>query len=1149
MPINSPFSRGLAPDIALSSLWSLGSSLQWRHVRCVAFILFCVWRADASLGAASDEQAAFIDGRPAAGWDVTQARGKTRQIEFETTEGTWMSLDVSPDGRWIVFDLMGHVYRVSITGGDAECLTQDSGVALNFQPRYSPDGRRIAFVSDRAGQESLWVMNADGSSPMPVFNDPMTKIMQPSWYADGTAIAAVREFPTYSMHRRSARIWRFPLDRASEAPRQLVGQFSGSQAYWPSLSRDGKSLYYLRSAFAAPLSGRQDLQHIQVMTLETGTDTAFTPSRSREIYRQGNAAELAPEISPDGHWLAFVRRLPGGQTTYRGHTFDGRTALWVRDSVTGNERILLDSMTLDMQDAHGMKNLAVVPGYAWHPDAKSIFLWRDGGITRVGLDGSITPVPFRALVSRVASEAARWTHGYNEISFDSKAIRWPSVSTATGLLVFEAVGEIWAQPLRSKNAAARPLVAWSSEATYAMPQLSTDGRHLTFVSWNDKTLGAVWTCDLPECVPRKVSRDPARYLYPAWQPDSKGIIALRSHSADAQRLAAFDPTIAHDFVRLDAQGEQTLRQGVSPEPFTIDKRGRVYQMRFQTPGERQYRLAEGKAMPSSQNLLVSFDPVSTDQDITHFAFPAARRAVVSMTGDAVAYEEEGELYLASARRDAAQYVRGESFHWEGESQPLSLIKENPLHEVLRVSHGGAHHIRWIDEDRLIYASGAAVYQYDRRNGHTERIPIRAIVPKAIPSPSHTVAFVGARVITLRANEVLESADLLVRGGRIACVGHCDTSGAEHIVDVHGKTIVPGWVDVHAHGDYENTSPIVPQQHSVSALYLSYGVTTILDPYAHSNDGVFSIAEMIEAGRVVGPRTVSTGEALDAQSPQQGPRRYEDARAEVGALARWGAVAIKTFLPPRRDQRQMYMQAARELGLAATSEGRDLYYNIGLALDGHTGFEHPLQYMVLYRDAVEFLARSQVVYTPTLIVAGAALPAEDYEQPRSDLWNDTKQQRFMPHQILRERATTRMSPKSAYAFPFFAEGVADIRRAGGRVAVGGHGEQWGLDTHWEMWSLAEALSPLEVLTAASLEGARKIGLEKQLGTLEPSKLADFVVLNTNPLEDIRYTTDISFVVKAGVQYEGRTLDELWPTQQQFGTPAWYRADVFEPKPVR
>ena len=109
-------------------------------------------------------------------WDVTLARGDTRDIDFETDEGTWMSLDISPDGQWVIFDLLAHVYRLPIAGGEAESLTQESGVALNYHPKFSPDGTRIAFISDRAGQNNLWVMDADGSNPRQVQNSSETRV-------------------------------------------------------------------------------------------------------------------------------------------------------------------------------------------------------------------------------------------------------------------------------------------------------------------------------------------------------------------------------------------------------------------------------------------------------------------------------------------------------------------------------------------------------------------------------------------------------------------------------------------------------------------------------------------------------------------------------------------------------------------------------------------------------------------------------------------------------------------------------------------------------------------------------------------------------------------------------------------------------------
>src|SRR5499425_1658451 len=86
-----------------------------------------------------------------------------RPLKFTTDEGTWMSVDVSPDGRTLVFDLLGDLYTVPITGGSATRIT--SGQAFDAMPSFSPDGRQVAFVSDRSGAPNLWVANADGTQP------------------------------------------------------------------------------------------------------------------------------------------------------------------------------------------------------------------------------------------------------------------------------------------------------------------------------------------------------------------------------------------------------------------------------------------------------------------------------------------------------------------------------------------------------------------------------------------------------------------------------------------------------------------------------------------------------------------------------------------------------------------------------------------------------------------------------------------------------------------------------------------------------------------------------------------------------------------------------------------------------------------------
>jgi Tol biopolymer transport system component len=273
-------------------------------------------------------------------WDVTRARGKTREVDFTTAEGTWMSADVSPDGKWVVFDLLAHVYRVPIEGGTAECLTQSSGVAVNFHPRYSPDGKTIAFISDRKGQNNLWVMNADGSNPRPVYTDLYIRAVEPAWSADGRFIFVKRtELPRGTGgFRYGSGIWMYHRDGGEGV--EILGRKTAG-ADWPSLSRDGKYLYFQETtegetpAWTADrdegrmvqdvLQGGTQLRRLELATSTLTPVTSGLPSRQ---YRLSSGGGYAGEVSPDGRWLAFARRIADGTITFKGHEFGPRTALW-----------------------------------------------------------------------------------------------------------------------------------------------------------------------------------------------------------------------------------------------------------------------------------------------------------------------------------------------------------------------------------------------------------------------------------------------------------------------------------------------------------------------------------------------------------------------------------------------------------------------------------------------------------------------------------------------------------------------------------------------------------------------------------------------------------------------------------------------------
>jgi len=403
--------------------------------------------------------------------------------------------------------------------------------------------------------------------------------------------------------------------------------------------------------------------------------------------------------------------------------------------------------------------------------------------------------------------------------------------------------------------------------------------------------------------------------------------------------------------------------------------------------------------------------------------------------------------------------------------------------------------------------------------------------------------VNAKIITSDSAGVIERGTVVVSGARIACVGataQCDTSGVDRVIDVSGKTIIPGLLDLHAHhtGDAAGVTPL---HRPTSALDLAYGVTTILDP-ATTSESAFPLGEMVEAGVVLGPRTFSVGELVihpgTGWGDQKIIRNQIDADREVDRRVDWGAVSIKNFRQSARYQQQLIMQAARRRKVTVTGEGGPLYFDVGVILDGQTGWEHLIANLPVYKDAATFFGKAGAVYSPTSIVAGHVHGSMQWFRQLQDLRADVKYRRFIPTATLeRNLAGLQHLPKSAFSFPIIAEGLADIVRAGGHGALGEHGEQPGIGTHWELWAYAEALTPLEALKVGTIDGAYFIGLERETGSLAKGKLADLIVLNADPLRDIRNSADIAYVMKAGRLYDDETLNELWPNPRPYGPIPW------------
>jgi Tol biopolymer transport system component/imidazolonepropionase-like amidohydrolase len=1073
--------------------------------------------------------------------------GATRTIDFTTDEGTGMSMDVSPDGRWIVFDLLGHLYRVPIDGGDAEALTQSSGPALNFHPAYSPDGSRIAFASDRNGQLAIWTIAADGSDPRVLHADPNVRFIQPTWAPDGKSIVAVRlvRTPGRGWHRQNRSLYRLPLE--SGEPQALIDERL-TQPDAPAFAPDGKSLYYQVSYSIDEGLGMLTAGHrIVRLDLETGSTTNVRsggpgePSPEyREALRRGGysidvagdePAALTPKVSPDGKYLAFAREMPGETFEWRGHRMRPRTALWVRDLATGDERVLVPEATKDLSQTNAQYAYRAFPGYAWTPDSKGLVLTLGGKIARADLaTGTVTPIPFTARVLRTVAEPVRGTVTIDDDSLEVRFLQWPASSTDGKRLAFVAVGRIWVMDL--PNGTPRPLLE-PSPGMQLTPTWSPDGGSLAFTTWNTDDRGHLWVVSAQGGTPRRVTNDPGEYLGPVWSPDGKSLAVTKGPGPDGNAWNGWVRRNGWTLVALPAAGgtARTLAPTAAWARAAGTPNGRIAFPFQQNPTLAAYELYRPFPRQEALDQVVRVQSVgwAGGEVSTHAILPARREhgntPNLSPDGKWLAFDGMHDIYLSSIP--------------EGDSAPEIETNPNvPTEGRTRIGEWGGLYPRWRNPSVLEFVSGSRYVSYDLATRQTTSVPIRLRVPR--PKPAGSIALVGAKIITVDSQRVIDHGIVLVRGARIACLGDCDTTGASRVIDVRGKTIIPGLVDLHAHHTSE-TGEVIPNRRSESALDLAFGVTTIVDP-ATSSGAAFPLAELIEAGRIVGPRTLSSGETVISHGTAWGDVKeiesLEDARLHVNKRADWGAVTIKNYRQPGRRQHQWLAQAARERGISLTSEGGPLYLDVGYAIDGQSGWEHFIADLPIYRDATTFFGKAGLVYSPTVIVAGLPHGSMQYFRPRQALLQDARTRRFMPYPTLAAKVkSSPMSEIEDMSFPILAEGVADIVRAGGYVAIGEHGEQIGYGSHWELWAYATGLTPLEALKIATYDGAYFIGADQEIGSLRVGKLADLVVLNSDPMADIKNSADIAMVMKGGRLYDAATLDEVWPETTSYGRIPW------------
>ncbi len=1020
-------------------------------------------------------------------WDVNAPPGqRLREVRIDTDEGTWMNVDVSPDGRTIAFDMLGDIYTMPIAGGTPRRLT--SGLAFDHQPTFSPDGSRIAFTSDRGGGDNIWVMNADGSGVRQITSETFTLTNAPAWSPDGRFIAARKHFTT-QRSLGTGEIWLYDasgqgngvalVERPNPQHQKELGE--------PVFSPDGAHIYFSRDTtpggtFQYAQDSNQQVFAIERYTVATGERTTIAG---------GPGGAVRPTPSPDGRSLAFVRRE------------GGRSRLFVKDLATGAERRIYDDLDQDLQETWAVHG--VYPTMDWTPDSRSIVFWAGGRIRRIdAAGGAATDIPFRVSDTRALIDPPRPEVDVAPPTVTTRMVRFPSVSPDGRQVVYESLGRLYIRDM--SGGSARPLTAADGDFQL-WPSWSRDGSRITFASWNDRTLGHIRTVSPDGSNLRTVTQAPGHYRRPRFSPDGQTIVFERDSGGYLTSELYSGET---GIYRVPAGGGAATRVvGSGANPHFANLNDRVF---LQVSENQKRRLVSVDLNGGNRRVHAEGDLITGYE--------------VSPDGRALAFRENYNWFVTPFFNGAA------TMNLSSRSGPLPVTRATRHAGQFGHWGTGGRTFSWAFGPTLFTADTAALIS--RAPGASYTAPTQGTnLSMTVPAdvPQGVVALVGARIVSMQDDNggIIDDGVAIVEGNRIRAVGPRATTqipADARQVDMAGRTIVPGFIDGHGHGPY-GVDELVPQQNWSILSHLALGVTTIHDPSSTASE-VFAAAEMQRAGIIQGPRLFSTGEVVyGARSPGVYAQidSYDDALGHVRRLRAEGAHSVKNYNQPRRNQRQQVVAAARAENIASVAEGGSLFtMDMTLIADGNTVLEHNLPQERLYEDVLSFFSQSRVAYNPTLVVTYGGLAGDPYWAQAEPVWQHPLLTRHVPPGELANRVRVQTAPPDQFVDQVNAREADRLDARGVLVATGGHGQQQGLGTHWELWShVRGGATPLEALQHATVDAARAYGF-RDLGVIAPGKLADLVVLSADPIADIRNSDDITHVMVNGRLYNAETLNE-------------------------
>ncbi len=1026
-------------------------------------------------------------------WDVANPPGEYDDVEFSTSEGTWMNLDLSPDGKQIVFDLLGDIYIIPVSGGSAKLLR--GGLPFEVQPRFSPDGQHISFTSDAGGGDNIWTMKADGSDAKQITKEDFRLLNNAVWTPDGQYLIARKHF-TSTRSLGAGELWMYHISGGSGI--QLTEKKNEQQDLGePCVSADGRYVYYSEDMYPGGYFKYNKDPNKQIYVIKRYDLT----TGETETVNGGMGGAVRPEVSNNGKYLAFVKRV---------HT---QSVLYIQDLKTGEEWPVYAELSKDQQEAWAI--FGVYTNFSWTPDDKHIIIWAKGKIRKIAVDGATpTEIPFTVKAKHKIAKALKFDQEVAPEQFTVKAIRQATSSPDKQWLVFNAVGYLWKKKLPN----GKPARLTDGTDFEFEPSFSPDGKYLAYVTWNDQETGAIQTLSMtdPKAKPVRVTTEKGIYRTPAWSPDGGKLVFQKEGGNNHQGYAyCVKPGLYWSPAK---GGSMTFitKEGSYPS--------------FNKSGDRVYFQTGGYLFGGLEKGYHSIKPDGEDKQ-THFTSKYTNRFVPSPDNQWVAFNELHKVYIApfpAAGKSIDLHAKtkavpvscvvrdaGISLHWSGDSKSL--------HWTL-----GDRYFGTTLSDRFLFLEGAP-----DSAPPLDTVGLKIGLELPTDKPEGVVALTGARIITMKGDEVIEKGTIIVEGNRIKAIGPAETievPASANTIAVDGKTIMPGLVDVHAHmGTFRYG--LSPQQQWSYFANLAYGVTTTHDPSSNT-EMVFSQSEMVKAGFMTGPRIYSTGIILYGADGdfKAVVNNLADARSAIRRTKAFGAISVKSYNQPRRNQRQQVIEAARKEKILVYPEGGSFFYhNLSMILDGHTGIEHNIPVAPAYNDVIQLWAASKTGYTPTLVVTYGAVNGEYYWYQNTNVWEKERLLKFTPRSVIDPRSRHRtIIPQEEYdnGYVLASQTCKKLTDAGVKVNLGAHGQLQGLGAHWELWMLKQGgMTNMEALRAATLNGADYIGMDKDLGSLEAGKLADLIVLDKNPLEDIFHTESVRYTMVNGRIYDAESMNEI------------------------